>query len=92
MNRTHLVKLSVTNYYEVEVQAPDDYHIFNADDPTYGKHLSILAMDKLKLPEYYSVPDRKERIVEIVEVIQPEPIKPKRFCCEDLEKEIFSHA
>lgn len=95
MNKTHLVKIPVTNVYEVEVSAPDDHHIFNHQDPTYARHISKQDLDKLRNPEWFHYP--VERICKIEEVLEPSRSVPfggclgEKFNTEDLEREIFNH-
>lgn len=73
MKKTHLVRLEVTNYYDIEVDAPDDLHIFEFKDPTYARHLSRKDLDKLRNPDYHISPNAKERITRIVDVVEPMP-------------------
>lgn len=83
--KTHSVRLAVTNYYEVEVQAPDDHHIFNHEDPKFARHISKKDLNKLRNPEWYQHPVERINKIESIR-------KPVDFSTEQLEKEIFNHA
>lgn len=70
MSKSFLLTVAVTNYYEIEVNAPDSDVIEKFKDPDFARHIEGDGLEKIMHPEWHRSSDKREvAIVDIIEGI-----------------------